>query len=377
MYIKERNGKFRYFQDYKDPLTEKRKTVSCTLNSKSRAAQKQARIILTERIDKALEKINSSKIIFGKTIGDCIPEWLSEYRQLVKPNTYSSTVNSFVPFFRKNFDFNILINNLTADYISQKFEKIQFRNELAISTLKMMFAKLSVFLKWCVKHSYLKKDVINNIDIQWKKAKSVKITDKFLEQDELEAVLKYAWNRNKSYGALLEWLYQTGMRIGEALGLSFNDIEKGEDGIYVAHVTGTLDYSNNLHVEEMKKTSSTKTPAGMRDAELSHRATAIFKFLQNEEGGVGPLFQSRTGNVLQPTYLNTYLRKLKKILNIDKPLTTHIFRHTHISKLAELGVPLYVIQERVGHEDSSVTKKIYLHVTKKAHQQLVDKLDEL
>ena len=156
------------------------------------------------------------------------------------------------------------------------------------------------------------------------------------------------------------------MRIGEALGLSFNDIEKDEDGIYVAHVTGTLDYSNNLHIEEMKKTSSTKTPAGMRDVELSHRATAIFKFLQNEEGGVGPLFQSKTGNVLQPTYLNTYLRKLKKILNIDKPLTTHIFRHTHISKLAELGVPLYVIQERVGHEDSSVTKKIYLHVTKKA-----------
>lgn len=107
MYIKERNGKYRYFQDYKDPLTEKRKTVSCTLNSKSRVAQKQARIILTERIEKALEKINSSKIVSGKTIGDCIPEWLSEYQQLVKPNTYSSTVNSFVPFFRKNFDFDI------------------------------------------------------------------------------------------------------------------------------------------------------------------------------------------------------------------------------------------------------------------------------
>lgn len=167
---------------------------------------------MTERIKKVLEKINSSKIVSGKTIGDCIPEWLSEYQQLVKPNTYSSTVNSFVPFFRKNFDFDILINNLTADYISQKFEEIQFRNELAISTLKMMFAKLSVFLKWCVKHSYLKNDVINNIDIQWKKAKSIKITNKFLEQDELETVLKYAWSKNKSYGALLELSYRNACR---------------------------------------------------------------------------------------------------------------------------------------------------------------------
>lgn len=110
------------------------------MNSKSRAAQKQARIILTERIDKELEKINNSKVVSEKTIGDCIPEWLSEYQQLVKPNTYSSTVNSFVPFFWKNFDFDILINNLTFDYISQKF-----KNELAIPTLKMMFAKLAFF----------------------------------------------------------------------------------------------------------------------------------------------------------------------------------------------------------------------------------------
>lgn len=204
MYIKKRNGKYRYFQDYKAPLTEKLKTVSCTPTSKSRAAQKQASIILTERIEKTLEKINNSKIVPQKTISDCVPEWLSEYQQLVKPNTYSSTINSFIPFFRKNFDFNILINNLTADYISKRFEEIQFKDEFAISTLKMMFAKLSVFLKWCAKRNYLKIDVINNVNIQWKKSKTLKISDKFLEQDELEKFLKYAWNRNKSYEALLE-----------------------------------------------------------------------------------------------------------------------------------------------------------------------------
>lgn len=372
MYIKERNGKFRYFQDYKDPLTEKRKTVSCTLNSKSRAAQKQARIILTERIEKALEKINSSKIVSGKTIGDCIPEWLSEYQQLVKPNTYSSTVNSFVPFFRKNFDFDILINNLTADYISQKFEEIQFKNELAISTLKMMFAKLSVFLKWCVKHSYLKNDVINNIDIQWKKAKSIKITDKFLEQDELEAVLKYAWNRNKSYGALLEWLYLTGMRVGEAVALKWSDVEI-VDGIYIAHITGTLEY---LHSNPVKS-NSTKTSAGMREVELSNRAVEIYNFLKEYHNESEYIFEGQSGKPILPNSINLFLRTAKKNLKIDKPLTSHIFRHTHISKLAEIGVPLYVIQQRVGHSTGKVTEQIYLHVTKKAKKKLVDKLDEL
>nr|WP_305068856.1 tyrosine-type recombinase/integrase [Limosilactobacillus equigenerosi] len=62
---------------------------------------------------------------------------------------------------------------------------------------------------------------------------------------------------------------------------------------------------------------------------------------------------------------------------MNKPLSSHIFRHTHISKLAELGVPLYVIQQRVGHNDSRITNEIYLHVTEKAMEKVIPALDKL
>lgn len=61
-------------------------------------------------------------------------------------------------------------------------------------------------------------------------------------------------------------------------------------------------------------------------------------------------------------------------LKIDKPVSSHIFRHTHISKLAELGVPMYVIQQRVGHSNSRVTQEIYTHVT---HEAIVKNRDQL
>ncbi|WP_234982478.1 tyrosine-type recombinase/integrase [Limosilactobacillus caccae] len=80
---------------------------------------------------------------------------------------------------------------------------------------------------------------------------------------------------------------------------------------------------------------------------------------------------------MQTSAMNTFLRTAKNNLGIDKPLSSHIFRHTHISKLAELGVPLYVIQQRVGHEDSKITKGIYLHVTQKAIEKEAPKLDKL
>lgn len=372
MWMVNKNGKYMFRESYIDPLTEKKKIVSVTMTSKSRAAQKQAKIVLSEKIEKRLNKINSSNIISGKTVSECIQEWLPEYKQLVKPNTYSSTFNSFVPFFKKYFDFNIKINNLTSDYISKTFEEIQFQNQLAISTLKQMFAKTCVFLKWCVKHNYLEKDVITNIDIQWKKSKSLKITDKFLEQEELNNVLKYAWNTNKSYGALLEWLYLTGMRIGEAVALQWSDIELIDD-VYVAHITGTLEY---LHSKPIKS-NSTKTVAGMRDIELSNRAVDILNFLKDYQNESEFIFESQSGTPILPNSINLFLRTAKKKLNINKPLTSHIFRHTHISKLAELGVPLYVIQQRVGHSTGKVTEQIYLHVTKKAKKKLVSKLDEL
>ncbi|MDM8266910.1 tyrosine-type recombinase/integrase [Limosilactobacillus pontis] len=60
------------------------------------------------------------------------------------------------------------------------------------------------------------------------------------------------------------------------------------------------------------------------------------------------------------------LRIVRKALGIDKSLTTHIFRYSHVSKLAGLGALLYIIQNRVGHADSETTRDIYLHVTQTA-----------
>ena len=50
---------------------------------------------------------------------------------------------------------------------------------------------------------------------------------------------------------------------------------------------------------------------------------------------------------------------------LGRPITTRVLRHTHVSLLAESGVPLETITRRVGHDDSDITKRIYLHVTKR------------
>lgn len=68
MWKQERNKKFRFFDQYKDPLTNKTKTISVTMKDDKKKTAKQAQIILNDRINKAVSKVHQGKIIHGITI---------------------------------------------------------------------------------------------------------------------------------------------------------------------------------------------------------------------------------------------------------------------------------------------------------------------
>ena len=87
----------------------------------------------------------------------------------------------------------------------------------------------------------------------------------------------------------------------------------------------------------------------------------------------GYIFTASRGNPYDIQFLN---RKLKAVHIEGKHLTTHIFRHTHISMLAELGVPLKSIMQRVGHNDPNTTLSIYTHVTKSMQDDVIEKLNQ-
>ena len=203
----------------------------------------------------------------------------------------------------------------------------------------------------------------------------VKIKNKFLEDDELKALFNYAYAHNTTYAQLCEWLYLTGSRIGEATSLGFDDVYK-QDGRWVVDITGTLDY-DHVKIADQKKASNPKTASSVRTVILPSKAVKIYQERIKATGGHGFIFCTSNGTPIQSSTINTFLRKAKADLKIDKPLSSHIFRHTHISKLVELGVPIHVIQKRVGHADSKVTRQIYLHVTEKAVEKEAPKLEKL
>ncbi|WP_234293380.1 tyrosine-type recombinase/integrase [Fictibacillus sp. FJAT-27399] len=65
---------------------------------------------------------------------------------------------------------------------------------------------------------------------------------------------------------------------------------------------------------------------------------------------------------------------LKKTPSINKRLTPQSLRHTHTSLLAEAGVELLKIMDRLGHTEDETTTQVYLHITKSRKKRSFPKL---
>lgn len=60
---------------------------------------------------------------------------------------------------------------------------------------------------------------------------------------------------------------------------------------------------------------------------------------------------------------------LNQLPTITKHLTPHSLRHTHTSLMAEAGVDLLEIMDRLGHKDDETTTQVYLHITKEKQKR--------
>jgi integrase len=68
-------------------------------------------------------------------------------------------------------------------------------------------------------------------------------------------------------------------------------------------------------------------------------------------------------------------RNLRKAAGLDK-LRFHSMRHTFITRLAEIGVPLEVTQAAVGHMSAAITRH-YRHISDNVARAAVEKLDAI
>jgi integrase/recombinase XerD len=164
--------------------------------------------------------------------------------------------------------------------------------------------------------------------------------------------------------AILEFLYSTGVRIGELVAVQLAECDFDER---VVRITPAW-----RRVQRRKGRSETLRvgPKGdkVRIVPVGRRAVAALREWIDDErvflaGSVseGALFLNARGRPLSRMGAWKIVRRYVDRAKLGKRVTPHTFRHTFATHLLDRGADLRAVQEMLGHADIATTQ-IYTHV---------------
>ncbi|ORJ32647.1 integrase [Streptococcus oralis subsp. tigurinus] len=367
------NGKYKFFERYKDPYTEKLKKVSVTMEKKTPQARNQAALILQEKINKKLSTKQVESITFEEIYNLFYKSWAQTVKESTKHNCKSvdKTMKQVIPS-------DTLLANLDRRFLQQAIEKVIESN--GYITAKKVRHRLRGIFKYAVQYSYIENNEVDYTTIP-QKPKTLEELEKkrnnFLTMEEIKSLVDVLNRReyHQKYADMVLVLALTGMRYGELAALQLKNIDFQNKKI---EITGN--YDSVSKIKTLPKTTNSIRTIKVSETVIEAikrqivRLSERFQPLSSEDY----IFCFERWN--QPTTISCFIQILKKYgkqAKIEKNLSSHIFRHSHISFLAESGLPIKSIMDRVGHSNAKMTLEIYSHTTEDMEDKLVNKLDTI
>lgn len=198
---------------------------------------------------------------------------------------------------------------------------------------------------------------------------------------------------------ILTLLLGTGCRVGEAVGLRWEDCDFQNNIISINH---SLIYRPEEDTRKvMYHITTPKTKSGIREVPMfaavkkmlleEHLRQMKTGFNQSEiDGYSGFIFSNRFGGVLTPHNINRAIDRIIKDYNIEETkqakkekrksvllphFSVHNLRHTFCTRFCENETNIKVIQEIMGHSDISTTMDVYNEATREKKKESFVKLE--
>lgn len=163
---------------------------------------------------------------------------------------------------------------------------------------------------------------------------------------------------------LIVLLSETGLRIGEALGLRHEDLRLRAGEVRV------VPRESNVNAARVKGLKPRTVPAG---AEVFD---AYADYMESEYGTLDcdyvfvNLFRPPVGAPMTRSAVEDLAARLRKRTGIGH-FTPHVLRHSWATRLLRAKIPIEVVAELLGHSSSQVTEQIYAHLTVEDHRQFL------
>lgn len=349
------------------------------------AEAEQARTELLYKVDRS-EYVPPSKLTLRQYVEE---KWLPALDALVaggklKPSTVASYRVQVNAYIRPRLG-HVLLKDISADVLGRFYGELltsgakrsipEKPKGLSQTSVRLVHVTMHRMLGDAVRWDLVARNVADAASRDAPKARRTgRDTIRVWEPTQLDHFLRSV--KDDRLYALWLLLVNTGLRRGEALGLRWSDLdlENGRLTVQRAHVV-----VNHAVIE-----STPKTDDSIREISLDADTVAVLRAhrkRQSEDrlawgrtGTTTPLvFTWEDGRPLHPDVVSRTFARMAAAAGLPA-IRLHDLRHSNASAGLKAGIPMKVMQERLGHKSISITADIYSHVSRDVDQAAADRL---
>lgn len=284
------------------------------------------------------------------------------YDTEVKPVMKLSTQSSYLTAVNKATDSlgHYKLSSITPRTLNNYFNSL-LNDGYSTNYVRFIKRVINASLNYAVDMEYLKNNPCERIKI-----KTTEV-DKYrqpttITKEQFELILDSLDKQCKYFRIPFYIGWYTGLRIGETLALTWDDINF--EGRYIdVNKTEAQVFNDNF-------VTTPKTPTSVRKVLIGDNLINIlkeWKQLQIERANALKTIppdrvctRTRTLAPIRNSNVKQQCKKLSKQLDI--PFHFHVLRHTHATLLIKNGVNIKEVQARLGHKSIQTTLDIYTHI---------------
>lgn len=301
------------------------------------------------------------------TVGEWVAYWLSA---IVKPSRSANTYAQYESVWRNHgapFLGDVSFEAFDVEHVEAWYAELAKRG-ISSSVRQRVGVVLARAINLAIKRrKYFRPNPVAIVD----KPSHESTETRALSITEARSFLAAA--RKDNYYALWVLLLTSGLRLGEALGLEWRDVDLERRTVSVRQAV--------VEVNGIAEVTKPKTKSSKRLVDLGDLAIAALRDLRARPRGEGTtgrfVFEtSRGGHPRRSNLRQRHFLPLCKKAGIEG-LTIHGLRHSMTSIAVAEGIPVTVIAGRLGHTTTRMTLDRYAHLLPGQQREAADALDAL
>ncbi len=315
--------------------------------------------------------------------------WLFDVRFLKLKTATKEKYEGVYRNYIKDSDLSIIkVKDLKVRDIQAYYNKLSKEGKSA-NCIKMLNKLIAPCIKYAYDNDIIIKDFSRSIVLPTENEKS-KLDKKatvnpFTLEEQRQFIKAIKGHENEM---LFLTALNTGMRQGELLALTWNDINFKHNFIRVnKNLSVVNEVTKEGRGEAVLEIQTPKTKNGIRTVDIPELLTKQLKQYKAKQSTdkikIGNLYENNNlvfcdsfGRYLdRRNLLDVYKKVLKN--NGIKSRKFHDLRHTYATRLFELGENPKTVQELLGHSSLSITLDTYTHVLESMKSKAISKLNDL